>query len=114
MTDHITIRPASGTWVVRAGGAVLGESSAALELSEGDYPPVIYFPRSDIAMDFLDATEKVTQCPHKGDAAHFSIVTKSRVLENAAWSYEAPKDGVAEIAGHLAFYDREEVAVEKL
>ena len=114
MADHITIRPANGTWVVRAGGAVLGESSAALELQEGGHDPVIYFPRGDIAMEFLDTSDKVTTCPHKGDAAHFSIVTKSTVLQDAAWSYEAPKDDVAGIAGHLAFYDREDVTVEQV
>ena len=114
MADHISISPADGTWVVRAGGAVLGESSNALELKEGDYPSVIYFPRDDIAMDFLDASDKVTTCPHKGEAAHFSIVTKSTVLQDAAWSYEDPKDAVAQIKEHLAFYNRDEVAVEKL
>ena len=30
MSDHIKIRPAEGTWTVRAGGAVLGESNDAL------------------------------------------------------------------------------------
>ena len=50
MADHITIRKADGTWSVRAGGAVLGESTNALELSEGDYPPVIYLARAGIAM----------------------------------------------------------------
>ena len=103
MADHIKIRPADGTWTVRAGGAVLGESANALELTEGDYPAVIYFPRDDIAMEFLDASDKSTHCPHKGDASYFSIVTKSTVLQDAAWSYESPKDSVAEIAGHLAF-----------
>ena len=48
MAPKITITRATGTWVVRAGGAVLGESKNALELSEGDHPSVIYFPRSDI------------------------------------------------------------------
>lgn len=114
MADHIKITPAAGTWSVRAGGAVLGESSNALELSEGDYPPVIYFPREDIAMEFLDTSDKSTHCPHKGDASYFSIVTKSTVLQDAAWSYETPKDGVAEIAGHLAFYSSDTVTVEKL
>ena len=114
MADHISIRPANGTWVVRAGGAVLGESENALELVEGDYAPVIYFPRADIAMEFLDTSDKVTTCPHKGTAAHFSIVTKSTVLQDAAWSYETPNDGVAQIDGYLAFYGRDEVAVEKL
>ena len=114
MSDHIKIQPAPGTWVVRAGGAVLGESSAALELSEGGYDPVIYFPKGDIAMEFLDVTEKSTSCPHKGDAAHYSIVTKSTVLADAAWCYENPKGAVAQIAGHLAFYDRDEVTVEQI
>ena len=114
MADHITIRPANGTWVVRAGGAVLGESSRALALSEGDYPTVIYFPRDDVAMDFLDTSDKVTTCPHKGEASHFSIATKSTIMQDAAWSYETPNADVTQIAGHLAFYDRDDLAVEQL
>jgi len=114
MADHISIRPADGTWVVRAGGAVLGESDNALELTEGDYPAVIYFPRDDIAMDFLDETDHSTTCPWKGEASYFSIVTKSTTLANAAWSYDTPKDAVAQIAGHLAFYTSDTVTVEQL
>ena len=114
MADHIKIRPAEGTWVVRAGGAVLGESDRALELTEGDYAPVIYFPRDDIAMDFLDESDHTSVCPWKGDASYFSIVTKSTTLENAAWTYETPKPDVAEIAGHLAFYATDQVAIERL
>lgn len=114
MADHITIRKADGTWTVRAGGAVLGESQNALELIEGDYPAIIYFPRGDIAMAFLDKTDKVTHCPHKGDARYFSVVTKSQTLDNAVWSYEAPKDSVARIKDHLAFYTGTDVAVEQI
>jgi uncharacterized protein (DUF427 family) len=113
MTSHIKIRKAAGTWVVRAGGAVIGESKTALELTEGDYPPVIYFPRADIGMAFLDASGQGSHCPFKGDATYYSIVTKSDVIKNAAWSYESPNADVAEIAGHLAFYPNL-VAVEKL
>ncbi len=114
MTSHISIRKAQGTWVVRAGGAVLGETTNALELSEGDYPSVYYFPRADIGMAFLDASETTSHCPHKGDASYFSIVTKSEVLKDAAWSYEAPIADMAPIAGHLAFRTNDKVAVEKL
>ncbi|ETA49781.2 DUF427 domain-containing protein [Ponticoccus alexandrii] len=113
-TKTITVTPAVGTWVVRAGGAVLGESSRALELVEGDLPPVIYFPREDIGMAFLDATDHRTTCPLKGEASYFSIMSKSRTYENAAWSYEAPKDAVAGIKGHLAFYVQDGVAVEQV
>lgn len=113
MADHIKIRPAGGTWVVRAGGAVLGESSDALELTEGDYPPVIYFPRGDIAMAFLDASDTVSSCPHKGQASYYSIHAKSGPIKDSAWSYEAPIDGMDDIRGYLAFYANK-VAVEQL
>jgi len=114
MADHIKIRQADDTWVVRAGGAVLAETEAALELSEGDHAPVIYFPRDSVGMAFLEKTDKETTCPHKGTAAHYSIVTKSTVLHNAALSYEDPKEGVAAIKDHIAFYPGETVTVEKL
>ena len=111
---NITIRKAEGNWVVRAGGAILGESNTVLELSEGDLKPVIYFPRGDVAMAFLDASEKTTFCPHKGDANHFSIVTKSQTIANSAWSYEAPIEAVERIKDHLAFYTSDLVAVERV
>ena len=114
MANHINVSKADGTWVVRAGGAVLAESQNALELTEGSYGPVIYFPRDDIAMDFLDISERTSHSPHKGDASYFSIITKSTTIKDAAWSYENPNEGVTEIAGHLAFYGGDQVAVEQV
>jgi uncharacterized protein (DUF427 family) len=113
MGEHITIKPATGTYVVRAGGAVLGETTRALELIEGSYPPVIYIPREDIAMAFLDASDTTSSCPHKGQASYYNIEAKSGTIADAAWSYETPKDAVADIAGHLAFYSNK-VAVEQI
>lgn len=114
MASNITIRKADGTWSVRAGGAVLGESSEALELLEGDYPAVIYFPRGDLAMAFIDASDKKTTCPHKGEASYFSVVTKSTTLTDVAWSYETPNEDVARIRNHIAFYTGDKVTVEQL
>ncbi|MGX9349865.1 DUF427 domain-containing protein [Shimia sp. W99] len=114
MNKQITIRKADGKWSVRAGGAVLGESNNALELSEGELEPVIYFPREDIAMAFLDTSTHHTHCPHKGDASYFSIVTKSQTIENAAWSYETPIEAVARIKDHIAFYKTDLVTVERI
>lgn len=105
MTDNrITIKPAAGIWVVRAGGAVIAESSNALELQEGDYPVAIYFPRKDVAMAFLDASDQTSTCPYKGEATYFGIAAKSGLIPNAVWTYETPLDGVSEIAGYLSFY----------
>ena len=55
-------------------------------------------------MSFLERTDRVTTCPYKGDANYFSIRDGDAHDDNAVWTYETPKEGVAEIAGHLAFY----------
>jgi uncharacterized protein (DUF427 family) len=113
MSDHITIRPATGTWVVRAGGAVLGESARAMELIEGDYPPVIYFPRADIAMAFLEPSVTTSTCPFKGTATYFAIAAKSGLIKDAVWSYETPNPVIADLQGYLAFFTSK-VAVEEV
>lgn len=113
MEHHIRIRKAPGTFVVRSDGAVLGESRAALELTEGNRNPVIYFPREDIAMALLDRSPTTSTCPHKGEASYFTLVTGNGQVRDVAWSYETPKAAVAEIAGYLAFYP-EKVTVERL
>lgn len=114
MNQRIRIHEANGVWTVRAGGAVLGESSNALELIEADMSAVIYFPRADIATAFLEKTGTASHCPFKGDATYYSIVTKSTTIPDAAWSYETPKAGVEQIAGHLAFYATDQVTVERI
>lgn len=113
MTELIKTEPAPGIWVIRAGGAVLGESRNAVMLKEGDYEAVIYIPRADLAMAFFDKSNKTTVCPHKGTANYYTIQTKSKLLEDVAWSYETPHADLGEIAGHLAFC-HEDVTVEKL
>jgi len=111
---EIRIRKADGTWTVRAGGAILVESRNALELSEEGHDDDIYFPREDVAMAFLDESDHRTHCPHKGDARYFSIVTKSQTLDNAAWSYESPRQEVARIKDHIAFRSTDAVTVERV
>ncbi|MFN0113910.1 MAG: DUF427 domain-containing protein [Paracoccaceae bacterium] len=104
MADHIRIAPAPGTWVVRAGGAELGRTGRAMELREGSYPPVIYFPRENMTMSFFARSNRASTCPHKGHASYFSIRTPDAELPDSVWSYESPKPGVEAIAGYLAFY----------
>lgn len=94
---------AQGTWVVRAGGAVIGETRAALELHEGDLAPVIYFPRSDLAMAFIEPSETTGTCPRKGPIKFYAIVTKSTRIKDAAFSHPEPGEGLSALADHLAF-----------
>lgn len=111
MSDHIKITKADGTFSIRAAGAVLGQSSNVLVLTEGERAPVHYVPRADLAMAFFDKTDHSTHCPHKGDASHYTLQAKSGPIVNAAWSYETPNAGMEQIAGHLAFYS-DKVTVE--
>ncbi|MHA6268002.1 DUF427 domain-containing protein [uncultured Aliiroseovarius sp.] len=104
MSDQIKIRPAEGKWTIRAGGAVLGESLNALSVVEGDNPAVIYFPKDDVAMAFLDKSETVTTCPYRGEARHYSIQTKSTVIEDAGWIFDAPVEDLSALKDHIAFY----------
>jgi len=104
MTGTIQIRPATGRYIVRASGAIIGETDRALELVEGSRAPVLYVPREDVAMALLDPTERHTTCPMKGEASYFRVVTPEARLDNAVWSYERPMPGAEAIAGHLAFY----------
>ncbi|MBD3678983.1 MAG: DUF427 domain-containing protein [Rhodobacteraceae bacterium] len=113
MADQIRIRDAGGNWVVRAGGAVIGESAAALEVTHGDRDPVIYFPRDGIAMAFLEPSTTRVKDPHLGEARHFSIQTKSVLIADAVWSFETPKPGYEKLAGHLAF-DTTKATVEEI
>ncbi|MEL6768969.1 MAG: DUF427 domain-containing protein, partial [Pseudomonadota bacterium] len=62
---EIRITPANGTVVVRAGGAIIAESTSALMLEEDGHNPVFYIPRGDIGMTFLDPSATRTTCPHK-------------------------------------------------
>lgn len=113
MTDRIKLRKAQGSFSIRAGGAVLGESTNVIELVENGYDPVFYVPQDDLAMAFFDKTDHQTTCPHKGVASYYTIEAKSGPIENAAWTYEEPKQGLEAITGHLAFYG-DKVTVEQL
>lgn len=113
MSQTIRIRPAEGTWVVRTGDGVIAESRRALALFEGDRDPVIYFPRDDVGMAFLEPSDSRTTCPHKGEARYFSIHGTSQVIPDAAWTYESPHAEVAEISGYIAFHG-DNAAVEQL
>jgi uncharacterized protein (DUF427 family) len=103
--DHPIVTEAfSGSVSVALAGSEIARSDKALALNEASYPTVYYIPRADIVMAGLQRSEKVTYCPYKGDAAHFSVVAGGEAAENAAWSYEQPYGAVAAIAEYLAFY----------
>ncbi len=113
--DHpITITPNPKRVVVRVGGRVVADSTAALTLREASYPAVQYIPRQDVDMSALSWSQTQTYCPYKGDASYFSIPAGGSRAVDAIWTYEAPYESVAAITGHLAFYPDRVDAIEEL
>ena len=114
MKSDIKISVAFGNWSIRAGGAVLGETTKALELYEGDSKPALFFPKKDLAMAFFERTEHQTTCPHKGTTGYYSIVTKSQTLENIAWEFIAPRPEVMDLLEYISFVSTSAITIERL
>ena len=85
-------------------GANIADTTNALILYESRHVPVYYFPRADVAMERLVASDHSTHCPFKGDAGYFSVVVDGKTAENAVWTYERPFDEVAGMKDYVAFY----------
>src|ERR1700712_3085400 len=112
--DHpITITPENGRVVVRFGGAVIADTTHALELREASYPAVLYIPRGDARMDHYTRTVHSTHCPYKGDASYFTLSGGGQTVPNAVWSYETPFPAMERIKDHLAFYPQH-VVIERV
>lgn len=109
----ITIEHNPKRVVVTLGGQVIADTTQALTLREGSYPPVLYIPREDADMAALERSETGSYCPYKGEASYFSIAAGDKRSVDAIWSYEMPHDAVAAIKDHLAFYPSRVDAIEQ-
>jgi uncharacterized protein (DUF427 family) len=104
--SELEITPVGKPVTATFNGKVIAQSNKALNLVEGAYKPVVYFPKEDIKMDLLNATKKSTFCPRKGDASYWTISDGEKTSEDAAWAYETPTEEAAQpLKGHIAFYN---------
>ena len=89
---------------VKFNGEWIADSTAAHLLFETRHLPVYYFPRADVRMDKLVATDHHTFCPYKGRASYWTIRVGDKVSENAVWGYPDPYDEVPALKDFVAFY----------
>jgi uncharacterized protein (DUF427 family) len=105
---RIEIEPAPARARILAGDTLIADTDRAVLLHETGHPVRAYVPRDAIQAP-VEASEKTSFCPFKGHASYWTVAG----VENAAWSYEDPKAGVAAIEGLLAFYpDRVTVDID--
>jgi len=103
--DHpITLSAAPGAVEALFEGHLIARSEDVLMLTEASYPPVAYFPRADVEMAVFAKSAHTSHCPYKGEASYYSFQRDGRVVENVAWSYEAPYPAMTAISGRIAFY----------
>lgn len=104
--DHpIEIFEQAGRITVAAAGRRIAETRHALALKEAELPLVIYMPRDNGVLEFLERSDHTTWCPYKGEASYFHIKSPDGgLIKDAVWTYETPFPAVAAIKNHLAFY----------
>jgi uncharacterized protein (DUF427 family) len=97
-------------WRARYNNHVIADTDEAVVLREADLPPVVYFPRETVSMEYMSRSDTTSHCPYKGDATYYTLMMNGILTEDAAWSYETPYDTADAIAGRIAFYpDRVEI-----
>jgi uncharacterized protein (DUF427 family) len=85
-------------------GEVVADSRRALILHESGHQPVYYFPPDDVRAELLEASERHTHCPKKGEASYYTIRVGDRAVEAGAWYYPDPIDGAPPIKDLIALY----------
>lgn len=91
--------------VVRFGGRTIVDTTRGRRVLETSHPPTYYVPREDVAPGVLERVAgRRSFCEWKGVATYWTVRVGDRVAEAAAWSYEDPTPGFADIAGCVSFY----------
>jgi len=86
-------------------GAVLAQSEDTVVV-EGNH----YFPANSINADLFEDSSTHSICPWKGEASYKTVVVDGERNPDAAWYYPQPKDAVAQIKDHFAFWHGVEVS----
>jgi len=97
---RVDARPSSRAVTVALNGDTIAESTDAIIVSETGLPNRWYLPTADVRVD-LRASTTTTHCPYKGQSTYWS----GAGLDDLAWSYEEPFDGLTSIAGKVSFDD---------
>src|SRR2546430_11407726 len=71
-------------------GETIVDSRSVVLLHETGRLPVYYFPRDDVSVGLLEASEHRTECPHKGRASYWSVRVGDRVAREPIWAYPEP------------------------
>jgi uncharacterized protein (DUF427 family) len=89
---------------VVVGGETVADSRDAFMLHEAGLQPTYYFPVADVRSEFLEASDRHTRCPKKGEASYWTIRAGETVVDAGAWYYPEPLAGAEFLRDLVAFY----------
>jgi uncharacterized protein (DUF427 family) len=104
LDKDIRITPHAGRVTVTFAGKIVASSTAALDLDEPGSQLRVYFPRADVASEFLADSATHSTCPFKGEASYHSLQSGEVSAPDAVWYYPDPCPLVEPIRDHLAFW----------
>ncbi|MES2033270.1 MAG: DUF427 domain-containing protein [Pseudomonadota bacterium] len=84
-------------------GHEIADSDDVLVLQEPGRPLVRFFPRLDVAMVFLSKTLNKEYSSTLGTATFFTVYRDQKIVDNCAWSLEAPSPAAQELTDRIAF-----------
>ena len=102
---RIDIVPSSRRVRVEIDGETVAESTNASFLFETGLPTRYYFPKTDVRLELMTPTDRVTACPYKGTARYWSVTVDGATHENVVWGYDSPLPESQKILGQVAFYN---------
>jgi uncharacterized protein (DUF427 family) len=100
---RVRVEP-SPRWIrgKRLGETVIDSKHALLVLPD-NRPPTYYFPKGDVQVDLLTASDRVAKFPLLGETRFWHLDAKGDRIENAAFEHTALPEELAPLRDHLAF-----------
>ncbi len=89
---------------INHGGMIIADTRRAVRTLETSHPPSYYFPREDVTMGLLTASQNKSFCEWKGNARYFDISVKGQLFRDVAWSYPRPTKSFGILTNFIAFY----------
>lgn len=87
-------------------GEVIAETTHGKRVCETAGAPVYYFPPGDVQRYYLTRSGRTSLCEWKGVAGYWTVRVAGITAKDAAFSYDNPFPGFAEIRHYIAFYAR--------
>lgn len=99
---RVDARPSSRKIEIRRGDQVIARTDTPVAVFETGLPPRWYLQPEDLLVD-LEPSKTTAICPYKGEATYFSTTSEAGEIEDVAWTYAEPLEGVHIIEGLISF-----------